>query len=320
MNNFKLYQSPDDNDVFRHPLAPGAHGVLGYCRAPGSLGQEAASLDISWKVMGRKISYVPHPMSPAGWQLQTPDSIEKINEDLAYGPEDVPQTMRGKGWYVAADLLEFWLWGPAQVMPNKARSGEVSPLDYGTLNSTIVTMSWVIGFQRGREALTKLKGKLLSKNAKKIIKGLVLKNIPTLKIEEGSKHLIDNTALEAPTLHSLWQFQLESAGSQTDSLDGMTAALGRFTIYAAILKAEVRGKTLWVSDVGYYVKDVFDFSGSQPLGCWSSDSVSRFGMRPFCTPFSNDSFQEYRAKTNRGMDFLVFSDVLREERLQIIDL
>lgn len=309
MSSFKEYQTQNDSASFLHPLAPGSHGVGGYCRVPGPFGDRNFSNNS--EKFG-EIRNVSNPFSPAMKNAGS-DVIEKIEKTLAYGPEDVPVTMKKKGWIVAARLIEHWLSGPAKIMPEPVREGEVSAKSYGVYNSSIVSMEWVQSFPRAKIAVSELKTKLRSDKAKKAIIGKIFRNFPGVSISDKTLLHIDNTQLDVVDLHTKWQFQFQSAGSITDTLDGLTAGLGRFSVMAAIRKAEVVGFEVRVSKIGIYVRDTFDFSGWQPLGCWTDNDVTRFGVNQYCTRMSNDVFEEYRIKNDRGMDFLIFSDVLNED-------
>ena len=320
MRHFNFYQSFENSGSWVHPLAPGAQGVIGYCRVPGPWGQDVPSLDLSRRLINSPTCEVPHPFSPDGLKRHSVEEVERARKAADYGPADVPDTMRLRGWDVAADLLEFWLHGSARHMPTLVKQGRAASEHHQPLNDTIVTMKWVQGFSRGRAALKSIRKRLYSRKAKEAIVQRVLQNMPVVLLTDGCRHTFDNGALDAASLHAAWQFQYQEAGSITDPLDGMTAALGRFAVYAAVRKAEIRGRIIWVSEIGIYVRDTFDFSGTQALGCWSTDGVSRFGWGSHCVSMSNASFEDYRQRTNRGMDFLVYSDVLVEKCLLMVEL
>jgi hypothetical protein len=122
MSWIKYYQSQDDTSHFVHPLAPGAHGVGGYCRVPGPLGVRDFSNTAGKFGELRKIS---GPFSPE-MKNKGSEEIARIERELAYGPEDVPITMRRKKWPVAANLIEHWINGEAKIMPESVRRGKNS--------------------------------------------------------------------------------------------------------------------------------------------------------------------------------------------------
>ncbi len=67
-----------------------------------------------------------------------------------------------------------------------------------------------------------------------------------------------------------------------------------------------------ISEVGVYIRDSYDFNGSQFLGFWDDKDNSVSMINPLSgTSVSNDDFHSWRVKTGKGGDFLVFSDLLR---------
>ena len=100
-------------------------------------------------------------------------------------------------------------------------------------------------------------------------------------------------------------------GGIGDELNELKAALGKFAIMDAIRKADISEGVIRVTEVGIYVKNIFDFTGWLPLGCWSDVDVERFGdSRTYCSRIKNDKFSEYRILKNKGRDFILFSDIL----------
>ena len=261
MSSFKFYQTPDDNSMFLHPLAPGAHGVGGYCRAPGSFGNHNFS---NHAEKFGELNKIADPFSPA-MKNGGAEEVKKIEEEMAYGPEDAPKTMRNKNWSVAAGLIEYWLHGNAKIMPESVRTGKDTARSYGAISTGIVTMAFVQGFARANTGISLLKGKMDKENTKKSILNVVKKNYPGISLNEKTRLSIDNSLLDVVDLHTNWQFQYEQVGSQFDTLDHLTAALGRFSLMAAIRKAEIKDGVITVNEIGIYVRDVFDFSGSQPF-------------------------------------------------------
>ena len=96
-------------------------------------------------------------------------------------------------------------------------------------------------------------------------------------------------------------------GSLFDPLDDMYAALGKFNLRMAV-SGYVKGKCAYVTSVGVYVRDSYDFVGDQNLGYWNSRT--KYAGRNFLKgdKVTNESFREHASKTGRGADFLVYSD------------
>ena len=124
------------------------------------------------------------------------------------------------------------------------------------------------------------------------------------------------------------------------SIDGLTAALGRFdlrvlvagTVEPGVLDKWVPATSPYdvyphkqeaqivnITDVEVYVADSYDFDGPQALGIWNEDNntasmnylkADEFARGREANQYvSNDSFQEWRKANNRGGDFRVFSDI-----------
>ena len=67
--------------------------------------------------------------------------------------------------------------------------------------------------------------------------------------------------------------------------------------------------TICVKDIGIYVRDSFDFNGEQFLGFWNSNT-NYGGKNPLRgTGVANKHFREFAKRTQKGGDYLVFSDV-----------
>lgn len=69
----------------------------------------------------------------------------------------------------------------------------------------------------------------------------------------------------------------------------------------------VKGKCAFVTSVGVYVRDSYDFVDEQSLGYWNSRT--NYAGRNFLKgdKVSNASFRDYAKKTGKGADFLVYS-------------
>jgi hypothetical protein len=120
----------------------------------------------------------------------------------------------------------------------------------------------------------------------------------------------------------------------------LTAALGAFVfrvVVASVVAPVVAppnlptgsaGFRVRITEIGVYIRDSFDFEGSQVLGCWSDEPPPQFSplMPPavgggglvtsmpsnmILTPVGNLAFREWRQRNSRGGDFLVFSEMKR---------
>lgn len=107
---------------------------------------------------------------------------------------------------------------------------------------------------------------------------------------------------------NLYTFCMNSSLCMFDPLDDMLAALGRFNLRMAV-SGYVKEKCAFIASVGVYVRDSYDFVGDQSLGYWNSQT--NYAGKNFLRgdKVSNASFREYTAKTGKGADFLVYSDI-----------
>lgn len=211
---------------------------------------------------------------------------------------DLPGIMRSKGWIKGAQLMEGWFRRPLNRDPSR-----------GNPDTTTITMAWVLGFPRARIVYELiLRDRIwVNQPAKlEIVKMLRRKGLLRLKATFGNFALpvsqIDKDYVQYRTVTSLF-----------GSLDGLGAALGNFAFRVAIKGAVNEGPTgklqIVVTDVGIYVRDSYDFVGSQSLGYWNKNdnSVGRTPLRG--DEIRNSDFRDWQTKNGRGGDYLVFSDL-----------
>lgn len=100
-------------------------------------------------------------------------------------------------------------------------------------------------------------------------------------------------------------------------LDDMSAALGNF-VFRVVIAGEVAPiakstrHRVTITEIGVYIRDSYDFNGSQFLGFWDDKDNTVSMVNPLSgSSVSNEDFCNWRTKTGNGGDFLVFSDVHR---------
>ena len=181
-----------------------------------------------------------------------------------------------------------------------------SPLDSKTpttTNETIVTMNLVLSFERAKQVYDKIfsEKQYVNEAAQKQIVAMIKR---TLKGTEGSFCPLSRPASQVESDY----VNTRPVGSLFDPLDDMYAALGKFNLRMAV-SGYVKGKCAFVTSVGVYVRDSYDFVGNQSLGYWNSRT--KYAGRNFLKgdKVTNESFREHASKTGRGADFLVYSDI-----------
>ena len=202
---------------------------------------------------------------------------------------DIPGIMDNKKWSVGAALMRYWLSldSRATTIPNE----------------TIVKMNWGLGFDRAKTVCDKIfyEKQYVNQATRKEIIAMIKR---TLRGAEGSFCLLNRPAsqVEADYVNT------RPVGNIFDSLDDMLAALGRVNLRMAV-SGYVKGKCAFVTSVGVYVRDSYDFVDEQSLGYWNSRT--NYAGRNFRKgdKVSNASFRDYAKKTGKDADFLIYSDI-----------
>lgn len=94
------------------------------------------------------------------------------------------------------------------------------------------------------------------------------------------------------------------------SWDDLIAAFAKFTIYFVVsgrVRPNETGYVVEIDRVGVYVRDSYDFEGSQFLGFWKWPD--RVGILPVGCQVNNSSFREWREINNMGGDYYIYSDM-----------
>ncbi|KPB76000.1 Long-chain-fatty-acid--CoA ligase [Pseudomonas syringae pv. coriandricola] len=257
----------------------------------------------------------------------------------------IPGAMRNMGWDTAAALMQRWFDSPAWEMPKEWKEEKTKP-DPSTLLSAqceegIVKIDWAMQFERCREAVKLAESRLTNINSGVRLR-MLLKNAGWVGEETFD---LDTKMMKASQLDTKSQVNFAEFGSAWDMLDDMYGALG-----SATLKVGVSGKTFvkenlitnqkhsffQISHLGFYIRDHYDFNGPQYLGTWTEDRVLtkaetvmtmtpqgylviRLKDGPFAS-ITNGDFREYREKTGKGGDFIIYSDVHWVDSQKIIDL
>jgi Family of unknown function (DUF6402) len=236
---------------------------------------------------------------------------------------NIPRIMSSRGWVKGAALMNRWF-----------RNGPATAPRYTIADTITIRMDWILGFTRAKQVYDALIADAIWANPaaqKEIAKMLKRKTLPA----SGATKAFGNLSDTAQNQHNDYvNFRAFTDGGgygnyygayygyygySSDVMDDLTAALGRF-VFHAVVAGEVtasagtgaRTYQVTVREVGIYVRDTYDFNGSQPLGFWD-DSDNSVSMLNFLsgTYVSNDSFRDWRAANHRGGDFEIFTDLRR---------
>ncbi|MDR0183969.1 DUF6402 family protein [Lysobacter arvi] len=248
----------------------------------------------------------------------------------------IPRAMRNMGWVTSARLIERWFSTPAWSMPGGVKSGDFDKrnLPFSHFDDTIITMKWAMRFPRFQEALAKVgRTSFHTPNGLEQLRSRLGGWRGTEPVQLGY-YGMPTRSFDA----SCW-VNSTVLGSKIDTLDDMYGALGIANVKVGVVGTAVvenKRKMFHVAHVGFYVLDYYDFVDWQYLGTWTKDRVLTKAEALFAETYTgrrivnykdgafakvfNQDFREYRDRTGRGGDFVVYSDVLWQQSNAVIDL
>ncbi len=264
---------------------------------------------------------------------------------------DLPLIMTRHGWDVGAALMNEWFKRKGFFRQPEKIKQKRPFMGYGpeNMNNSIVTMDWVLSFDRFKNQLAEVLGYeynaagetplFATRNAKREL----IRKFHFSDMLNGNESAYNDRKMSAIYLEEYWQHQyveMDSVGSKpllerlqkNCVYDDGDAALGRFSIHIAssgnIKPLYGRSLKTWevhIQALQIYLKDSYDFDGFQYLGSWSlyaspglnthwkKGLVGRLPLIRNCPEdyvvVLNSDFGAHRETTNAGGDFLLFSDV-----------
>lgn len=254
---------------------------------------------------------------------------------------DIPEVMRSRlGWPIAAQLMDRWFRHTKFEMPVAMKLGkspyQLAKLTEEQLDESTVKMSWALGFARVQAAMLKLKTQWASSAGLELLQERVMRQ----GIGKGAScWQFGNLSLSAKALDKLCQVNVAKVGHMGDPMDDFYGAIGEATLKVAVsgmVTSNGQGRaSIEVSELGFYLRDAYDFNDdsflSQPLGFWGFNGVERSlrialdvptsgqfvheadveGVRARKYLVQNKHFRQWRARSGKGGDFMVLSDVHR---------
>ncbi|KPX47130.1 MULTISPECIES: DUF6402 family protein [Pseudomonas syringae group genomosp. 2] len=257
----------------------------------------------------------------------------------------IPGAMRSMGWNTAAALMQRWFDSPAWEMPEEWKEPKTQPdplsLPAIQCDESIVKMEWAMQFERCREAVDEAESIVSSAKAVERLRKLLKR----AGWDENSSFELGNNLLSSRQIDVLSQVNFRIFGSTWDSLDDMYGALGSATLKVGVTGRAFSKKNFitqqtelyfQIKNLGFYIRDHYDFSGLQYLGTWTEDRVLtkaetaialtpqgnlviRLKDGPFAA-VTNSHFRNYRGDTGQGGDFFIYSNILWKKSDQIIKL
>lgn len=240
---------------------------------------------------------------------------------------NVARIMRAQGWHRGARLQEIWFSLPPATAPN-----------YGPPDVSTIRMDWVLSFPRARAIHDRMIADRVWANeaARGVIAGMLRRQGLLSGGSSAAPRRFGDLTRTAPRLdpdhinfrpvgsgyasgYSYSGYGYSGYGYSGYSgydgrLDDMIAALGNFVFRVAVagsVQPAGNGRhRVTIDRVGIYVRDSFDFNGSQFLGFWNERTNSVSVANPLSgTAVFNGTYRDWRAANGRGGDFLVYSDV-----------
>jgi Family of unknown function (DUF6402) len=192
--------------------------------------------------------------------------------------DSIPKIMGKRGWRNGQRLMETWFARPRAVLP-----------DYSPAVTDVVTMDWVLGFERAKRVYDKLVADRIwiNKPAQKQIAEMLGRKglLPKVDRFPGTR-TFGNLAQPVPVLDAEYVNYRAVSYGDWPQLDDLTAALGDFTFRVAVSGTvapsvqgghEYVGHDVTINEVGIYVRDSYDFEGEQFLGYWDTGYLRPWG-------------------------------------------
>ncbi|MEG3088359.1 DUF6402 family protein [Sphingomonas sp. PB4P5] len=242
---------------------------------------------------------------------------------------DIPAAMRKNGWAVGARLMDRWFAGTTRAM--RARD-KVNLGTWPDIERRAVTMRWALGFARVAEAQQRLLTTWHQPPRRAPSAAVTQERLRASGLARGKPFRFGNLGLASPAVDAHWQVNREVLESTLfGTVDDFYCAMGNALLMLAVAgEATPLAGGRWrvtIDDVGTYIRDSYDFLGSQRLGAWGPDGFSRIALLASEVPIiaeqphsdgrgryfsvSNESFDKYRNHYGRGGDFAIFSDIVR---------
>lgn len=236
---------------------------------------------------------------------------------------EIPGIMQKTGCFVGAALMNRWFRGSSYTLSDDQKSAD--PLAHlrsaSAIESKIVTMQWALNYTRTFNVYSELRDIVEGRNR---ISFLASQDLLFKRLSRFNKIGKTETTFGESWLSTFQRHQELSINSRQvsatlkaqalDPTDDLYCALGAFGIHLTasgkVKPVNKGGATheVHIEKFGYFIRDTYDFNGSQPLGFWSYDGVTKT-PRIGSSYVDNGSFQQWRNKHNKGGDFIVYSDV-----------
>lgn len=283
-----------------------------------------------------------------------------LNADI-FTLDQIPAAMDKMGWVVAAQLMRHWFNGkPAKPFTDETKNlyvtGPAINIPPEHVNDSIVKMQWAMKFEPVQKAIKQLKKGWASKRGVKELKERLIKNKGKLEKLNDVKMIdtylyVNFTKIGKADYDPFGSYSFSGisgasgSGYSYYSYYGSGMAINDFmgAIGLSSLKIvpcgyqTVRGgKNVFITEkIGFYIKDTYDFLGTQFLGVWNKNEmlgaakakeylnlfeskswkrIYDLAMQNYAMVWNSD-FRKWQQVRNTGIDFVVFSDVYWDDPL-----
>jgi hypothetical protein len=265
----------------------------------------------------------------------------------------LPGAMDKMGWTVGAKMLRKWFSNPAWNMSPVERSGvaangkaiEYTELPKERVNDSIITMQWALNYPQVQDAFDYLAENWNSIAGRKTLRGRLFQ----AGWRPGfSSFSFGDRKAKAVVQDMKYQVNTKIFGKYLDTLNDFYAAVFKASLKVAVIgsaryDAEMKKDLFYVEELGFYIRDTFDFNAKKyedtfvGLGVWSkekmlskeetanywtaltsavSETKNSSSWETFLKNYGgfvevkNADFRRWSEKHGKGGDFYVFSDML----------
>ncbi|WP_367416505.1 DUF6402 family protein [Snodgrassella alvi] len=245
--------------------------------------------------------------------------------------DQIPVAMDKMGWKVAPQLMRHWFNGkPAKPFNDKTKTlyvtGPAINIPPEHVNDSIVKMQWALQFKPVQKGLNYLMKKWASEKGKQILNDQLAKSNGILTNRRDIREIDTFNSVNTTKIGDyLFGFG--------ETIDDYFGAIGKANLKLAVQGYQDRsgGKKVFITkQIGFYIKDTYDFLGDEFLGVWhkngvlskqqtlkyvvyrdTKDWVNIASMNmEWAAPVNNFHFRKWQQVRNTGVDFIVFSDIL----------
>lgn len=329
--------------------------------------------------VSRWLDAPPAPRPPAAPASAAPPAAPAERAIPKFDLQDVPNTMEKINLPVAAKFMRHWFAGRENYSKTQQQSIDGidqngKPFEPDMINDSFLTLDWVLRFGEAKKTHTELlKYAIYNGPAAVVIRKRVHAILSCYAQSPSRLSGWVESKRNADALHRYFQFQylqvetpvvdvaltyLADKYFPVHGVNDLTAALGNFSIYAAlgdfqIIRGRKSERAVRVESVYVYVRDSYSFVDkkediTQYLGHWSTKqiylaptrSINKNGVERWIDvplvdihaniydkgaimyPVTNESFREWREHHHPGGDFLAYTPPQRValEKPIVVDL